>query len=54
MIFYFDFSYCYASFYDFCKYIEKSKIVKPKRERNTWLDTWGMLLPQAGCCRGLF
>ena len=36
---------CYASFYDSSKYIENSKIVKPKRERNTLLDTWGVLLP---------
>ena len=21
-------------------------------ERNTYLDTWGMLFPQARCCRG--
>ena len=52
MNFYFVFLY-YASFYDFSKYIEKSKIVKLKRERNTQLDTWGMLLPQARCCCGL-
>ena len=51
MNFYFVFVY-YAAFYDFSKFIENSKIVKLKRERNTYIDTWGMLLPQAGCCHG--
>ena len=43
---------CYASFYFFCKYEANLKIVESKRERNTQLDTWRMLLPQAGCCHG--